>query len=150
MLAMLVMALALSTQAATGTLDTMQTKRIRAVEDSLLSPCCYGAPVSTHMSGIAAQMREEITQMVVEGKSDAEIRQVYVQRYGQQVLAEPPGAKGVILYALPVGVAFAGVFVVILFLRRALKRRYESNIPYARPSSHSTTLSRVRADVGEI
>lgn len=117
----LCLAFALFTAAAPGTLSVPQAQRIRAVEDSLLSPCCYGGPVSTHMSDIAAQMRREITDMIVEGKSDKEIREFYVAQYGPQILAEPEGTKRIVLYALPVSSTLVGGALVIAFLKRALQ-----------------------------
>jgi len=145
---LLVLALLVGAQPATS--DTSQAKRIRAIEDSLLSPCCYGGSVSTHMSGVAEQMREEISQMVAAGKSNQEIREFYVRQYGQQVLAEPPGAKRVILYAVPVTVSVIGVLFVVGFLRRALHTRRKADTRDERVGANESALRRVRADVGDI
>jgi cytochrome c-type biogenesis protein CcmH len=75
------------------------------------------------MSEIAGQMRQEITQMVQDGKSDKEIRDYYVRLYGQQVLAEPEGSRRLMLYGIPVTIAVAGIVFVMAFLRKALRTK---------------------------
>ena len=147
MLAALFLGLTFLITNATGTPDAKQAERIRKIEDSLLSPCCYGGQVSTHMSEIAAQMRQEITQMVLEGKSDKEIRSYYVRQYGQQVLAEPEGPRRLMLYGIPVTVTLAGIAFVLVFLRRAMRTRNEGRI-VARSGVQpdAAALRRVRAD----
>ena len=65
MLAALLLGFTLLITNSTGSPDLKQAERIRNIEDSLLSPCCYGGQVSTHMSEIAAQMRQEITQPAI-------------------------------------------------------------------------------------
>ena len=118
MLAALVLGFTLLITNSTGAPDLKQTERIRKIQDSLLSPCCYGGQVSTHMSDIAAQMRQEITQMVLDGRSDREIRDFYVRQYGQQVLAEPEGRKRLVLYGLPVTITVLGSLFVVAFSER--------------------------------
>jgi cytochrome c-type biogenesis protein CcmH len=120
MLATLFLGLTLLITNSSSTPDLKQAERIRNIEDSLLSPCCYGGQVSTHMSEIAVQMRKEITQMVLDGKSDKEIRDFYVRQFGQQVLAEPEGLRRLMLYGIPVVGTVAGIVFVLVFLRRAM------------------------------
>lgn len=96
--------------------------RVKRLEESLLSPCCYGEPVSRHMSEVAFQMRKEIAERVQAGQSDQEILDHYKLLYGEQVLVEPDGRKKVVLYSLPVLISIAGLGIVLLFLHHALKR----------------------------
>lgn len=146
MLAALFLGLTLLITNSTGAPDLKQAERIRKIEDSLLSPCCYGGQVSTHMSDIAAQMRQEITQMVLEGKSDREIREYYVSLYGQRVLAEPEGPKRVMLYGIPVTLGVAGVLFVVAFLRKALHAKFEeSKLRRGEDGPDATVLQKVRA-----
>lgn len=60
--------------------------RVKKLEESLLAPCCYGEPVSRHMSEVAFQMREEIVERVQAGQSDQDILEHYKLLYGEQVL----------------------------------------------------------------
>lgn len=147
MLAALFLGFTLLITNSTGTPDLKQVERIRKIEDSLLSPCCYGGQVSTHMSEIAAQMRQEITQMVLDGRSDKEIRDYYVRLYGQQVLAEPEGPRRVMLYGIPVAITVAGVAFVLVFLRKAIRGKND-RLPASgsRLEPDAAALRKVRAD----
>lgn len=146
MLAALFLGLTLVVTSSTGTPDSKQAERIRNIEDSLLSPCCYGGQVSTHMSDIAAHMRREITQMVLNGRSDREIRDFYVRQYGQQVLAEPEGPKRLMLYGIPVTVTVVGILFVMAFLRKALQAKFDgSKLRKDEDRPDAAVLQRVRA-----
>ena len=63
-------------------------QRVTALENRLLAPCCYSEPVSRHQSEVALRMRLEIARLVQEGKSDQEIIDGYVSRYGREVVAD--------------------------------------------------------------
>jgi cytochrome c-type biogenesis protein CcmH len=84
-------------------------QRIRALEGKLLAPCCYQEPVGRHQSEVALKMRIEIDRMVKEGKSDQEIIDGYVERYGPRVIADfaptPPWAQVVPWVLLGLGTA---------------------------------------------
>jgi cytochrome c-type biogenesis protein CcmH len=81
----------------------------KAIERKLMAPCCMTNTVDVHESPVAHQMRREIREMLAEGRSEAEILDVYVERYGTQVLAVPR-ARGFSLmtYLFPL------VFVVLV------------------------------------
>jgi len=66
-------------------------------------------------------MRAEIVSMVASGKSEEQIVDVYVARYGERILREPRGAKRWWLTVVPlVSIALATTGLV-LFLRRQQK-----------------------------
>lgn len=71
-----------------GSLNETQQKRVTGLEGKLLAPCCYQEPVGRHQSEVAVRMRLEIARLVEEGRTDSEIVQTYVQRYGQKVVAD--------------------------------------------------------------
>ena len=100
--------------------------RIKKLEDSLLSPCCYGEPVSRHMSEMSFQIRKEIEEKVRVGQSDREILDYYKQLYGERVLLEPEGAKRTVLYFVPILISFTGLLLVVAFLRHSLRSPFTS------------------------
>ncbi len=71
-----------------GTAEQQQA-RVDHLEHAVLAPCCYREPVAIHQSDIALRMRLEIAQWVAMGKSDQEILDTYVNRYGAGVLVDP-------------------------------------------------------------
>jgi len=99
--------------------DQSEVKRI---QDRFLAPCCWQQSVAVHDSEIAKQMRVEIASMVATGKSEEQIVDVYVARYGERILREPRGAKRWWLTLVPlvsIALATAGL---LLFLRRQKKQ----------------------------
>jgi cytochrome c-type biogenesis protein CcmH len=93
--------------------------RIENLEQSLLAPCCYGGPVATHSSEISIKMKAEIARWVDEGRTDAQIIDTYVQRYGSRVYA-PPKPVGRWVYWVPWLVLAAGGWWAVRWLRARL------------------------------
>ena len=93
-------------------LTSEQNVRISKLEDMLVAPCCYRQPISIHQSDEAIEMRAEITRMVAEGKSDREILDYYIVKYGKAVLAEPQGLEGWVVRGVPFLALLLGVGLV--------------------------------------
>jgi cytochrome c-type biogenesis protein CcmH len=95
--------------------------RILKLESSLLAPCCWAEPVSTHRSEVALQMREEIAGFVNQGKTDQEVLDYYKQKYGLRILVEPEGALWWWMHVVPFVVLGIGAVVVVLLMKRWLR-----------------------------
>jgi len=115
--------LTLALVAAPAALTPQQRTEIRRVEDRLLAPCCYSQSVAEHMSPVAEQMRQEITEMVTAGESEPAIINHYKTMYGERILIIPSGETGRILFTLPALGVVLGAALLFLFLRGALKRK---------------------------
>ncbi|WP_213452095.1 cytochrome c-type biogenesis protein CcmH [Rhizomonospora bruguierae] len=90
------------------------------VAASLLCPSCQGETVAQSQSPMAAAMRDTIAEQLAAGRTGAQVRQWFVERYGPAVLAEPPpGGLGVVLWVVPGCVAAAA----LAFAIRARRRR---------------------------
>jgi cytochrome c-type biogenesis protein CcmH len=63
----------------------------------LRCPVCQGESAAESNAGIAVEMRRIIAEQLAQGKSRAEIREFFVQRYGDWILYEPP-ARGLTLW----------------------------------------------------
>ncbi len=79
----------------------------------LRCPVCQGESAAESNSGVAVEMRRIIAEMLEEGKTEAEIKAFFVERYGEWILYEPP-RRGVTLWVwvLPV----VGLFLLGLGL----------------------------------
>ena len=102
-------------------LSDTQKSEIRQVEERLLAPCCYTQSIAVHGSEIAGQMRVQVTEMVVHGRTENEIVNYYRNLYGDRVLVVPDGATGEILFSIPVIVVVFGCFVLLLRVRKMLQ-----------------------------
>jgi cytochrome c-type biogenesis protein CcmH len=66
------------------------SERTLDIARRLQCPVCAGESVADSNSELARQMRGIIEQQVQQGRSDQEIVQFFVDRYGQSIVSEPP------------------------------------------------------------
>jgi len=107
----LLVVLSLATSAATSAADD--------VEGKLMAPCCGANTVREHDSGSAMQMRDEIRQMLAEGRSEKEILAFYAAKYGDKILAMPE-ARGfnLVPYLVPILLLVVGGVFLLVAMRR--------------------------------
>jgi cytochrome c-type biogenesis protein CcmH len=80
---------------------------------------CQGLSVADSATSTARATRRDLAARIRRGESDAEIRQVYVDRYGEAVLLKPAsGGLGAVVWALPVAVVLVAAGGLVLALRR--------------------------------
>ncbi|MFH1279100.1 MAG: cytochrome c-type biogenesis protein CcmH [Candidatus Eisenbacteria bacterium] len=87
--------------------------RAEYLYSQFMAPCCYVGLLKDHQSGSADAMKEEILSFAREGKSDQEIMDFYVAKYGERILSQPveEGFNRLAVIA-PVALFVVGVFVV--------------------------------------
>lgn len=110
-----------------------QAETAQSIAEGLLCPACQGESVAQSQSPMAAAMRDTIGQQLAAGRTPAQVRQFFVDRYGSGVLAEPSyGGLGLLLWLLPV-LAVAVVVLVMVRQRRRQSRRPPDGKPAAKP-----------------
>ncbi len=94
--------------------------RAEALAARLRCPDCQSISVAESDSQTAQAIRAEIGQLVADGRSDQQVLDHFVARYGRWVLLDPPprGAT-LLLWVLPVAALAAGVGVLVGYRRRA-------------------------------
>jgi cytochrome c-type biogenesis protein CcmH/NrfF len=76
-----------------------------SIAAGLLCPACQGESVAQSQSPMAAAMRDTIAQQLAAGRSPAQIRQYFVDRYGPGIRTDPPrGGLGLVLWLVPLAV----------------------------------------------
>ncbi|WP_420237688.1 cytochrome c-type biogenesis protein [Telmatobacter bradus] len=129
-----------------------QARTIVKLEDKLMAPCCYSQTIRVHMSMEAEQMREEVTDMVLAGKSAQDIIKYYKAKYGETILVVPDGKAGQIAYGVPIVVALSAFGLLTFGIGRALDRRplrastSQANLA---GSASPEVLERIRQDINE-
>ncbi|HKD48465.1 MAG TPA: cytochrome c-type biogenesis protein, partial [Rhizomicrobium sp.] len=68
---------------------TMET-RARALQRQLRCLVCQGESIDESQAPLAAELRHLVRQQMAQGKSDTQIRQFLVTRYGDFILMRPP------------------------------------------------------------
>jgi cytochrome c-type biogenesis protein CcmH len=113
--AVVVLAIALWPSGGTPTVRA----RTRSLASELRCVDCEGLSVAESSTASARQQRRDIAARIRRGESDDEIRQVYVDRFGESILLKPSSdGIGVIVWALPVIVLLVGAGGLALALRR--------------------------------
>lgn len=93
--------------------------RAHALAESLKCPICAGESIAASQTDLAADLRRLITEEIAAGRSDAEIRALFVRNYGEQVLLDPPaGGWGAALWAVPLALAIGGAMAILGLRRR--------------------------------
>jgi len=89
---------------------TPSDDQVNAIARQLYCPVCENTPLDVCPTTACHQWRELIRQMLAEGKSEAEIKQYFVDYYGARVLSEPP-RTGInwLVYVVPPVAFLAGV-----------------------------------------
>lgn len=94
--------------------DTAPTDdEVNAIAKQLFCPVCENTPLDVCPTEACRQWRELIRQMLAEGKTEAEIKQYFVDNYGARVLAEPPRSGfNWLVYLVPPVLILAGAFIL--------------------------------------
>jgi cytochrome c-type biogenesis protein CcmH len=93
--------------------------RLKKLEEELRCLVCQNQSLADSTAPLAEDLRREVRQLAVAGKSDDEIRQFLVARYGDFVLYRPPVKSTTwLLWFGPFVLLAAGGMIWWLILRR--------------------------------
>lgn len=92
---------------------------VNRIAGELYCPVCENVPLDECPTAACDQWRDLIRERLAEGWTDREIKNYFVEQYGDRVLGEPP-AQGLnwLLYILPPIVIVMGLILLVLKLRR--------------------------------
>lgn len=99
--------------------DEAERQRYRTLVEELRCPKCQNQNIADSNAPIAMDLRREIFRMLEEGKSNEQIVDYLVDRYGDFVRYKPPvNAKTLLLWYGPIGLLVLGFAVLAVILRR--------------------------------
>ncbi len=99
--------------------DPAVEQRLVALAEELRCLVCQNESLAASRADLAMDLKREIREMIRAGKSDREIREFLVARYGDFVLYRPPFKEStVLLWAGPFVLLVAALAGVALFVRR--------------------------------
>ena len=94
-------------------------KRYHGLTHELRCMQCMNNSIADSPVGLASDLRRDVKELLLAGKTDAEIRAYMVQRYGNVILFTPPvSGSSLWVWVLPVIAALGGVFVGVRVVRR--------------------------------
>jgi len=93
--------------------------RAYALAVTLKCPICVGESIASSQASLAKDLRAVIAEEIAAGRTDEEIRAMFVASYGEGVLLDPPRAGwGLVLWAVPFVVAAVGGIAIYGLRRR--------------------------------
>ncbi|MDR2872587.1 MAG: cytochrome c-type biogenesis protein CcmH [Xanthomonadaceae bacterium] len=99
--------------------SSTEEARFHRLTSELRCVMCQNQSLADSNAQIAHDMRREVMDLMRQGKSDAEIKQFLVDRYGKFVLYNPPiDSHTWLLWFGPALLLIAGAIVVVLIVRR--------------------------------
>jgi cytochrome c-type biogenesis protein CcmH len=109
----------LAKEAAPMAADVVVEKRMVAISEELRCLVCQNESLSGSHAELAQDLRREIRTLIGEGKSDQEILDFMVARYGDFVRYRPPvKPTTLLLWGGPFLLMAGGIAALIAFLRR--------------------------------
>ncbi|QFU00496.1 Cytochrome c-type biogenesis protein CcmH precursor [Halomonas sp. THAF5a] len=98
--------------------DPVTEQRYRDLTASLRCPKCENQAIGDSDSPIAGDMRDRVYAQLQDGRSDKEILDFMVRRFGDYVLYNPRlEGRTLLLWGLPAALVLLGAVVVVLMVR---------------------------------
>lgn len=99
--------------------DPVLEARMLTITSELRCLVCQNQTIADSHAGLAVDLRNQVREMLRQGKSEREIFDYMTQRYGDFVLYRPPwSARTLLLWVGPALMALIGLIALILVLRR--------------------------------
>jgi len=102
--------------------DPVVEKRLIDISEELRCLVCQNESLAGSQADLAKDLREEVRGLIKEGKSDNEVKDFLVSRYGDFVLYRPQVKPTTyLLWAGPFLLLFIGLFSLFRFLKQRSK-----------------------------
>jgi cytochrome c-type biogenesis protein CcmH len=102
--------------------DVVVEKRMIAISEELRCLVCQNESLAASHAELAEDLRREVRKMIGEGKTDKEIMEFMVARYGDFVRYRPPvKPTTLLLWGGPFLLLAGGIAALVAFLRRRAK-----------------------------
>jgi cytochrome c-type biogenesis protein CcmH len=122
--------------------DPVLEKKVITLSNELRCLVCQNQTIADSNAELAVDLRNQVRKQLSEGKSDREILDYMVERYGEFVLYRPPfNYKTVLLWAGPFLLLLIAMFMLIQQIRTRHKH-------LASEEFNPTDLSRAKALLG--
>ncbi|MHC4181424.1 MAG: cytochrome c-type biogenesis protein [Planctomycetota bacterium] len=131
--------------------DLTADQRAYSLGSELMCPVCDGQTIDQSRAPIAEDMKVIILEQIAEGRSNQDIRDYFVARYGDSILAAPEASGfNLIVWVMPVLIAGGGALAVVFVLRN-MRRGPALEGASAAPSAEPDLvkyLAQVDAEIG--
>ena len=141
----LALALLLAATCTFALADAALETRLKNLEEELRCLVCQNQTLADSTAPLAQDLRREVRELAVAGKSDAEIKLYLAARYGDFVLYKPPVKPTTwMLWFGPFALLLGGAVIWFVVLRRRGRRGDLSDTSPADPVQHAEQATRAR------
>jgi len=131
--------------------DITLEQRSHQLAAQLMCPVCDGQTIDGSNAQIAQDMRLKVRELLDEGKTNGEVKDYFVLRYGEEILAAPDGSGfNLLAWVVPVFIVFGGIGIALLAIknmRKAGLQAQSSPTPAQRNGDLSHFLAQVDRDL---
>lgn len=97
----------------------VQRQRFKALVEELRCTVCQNQSLADSDAPLATDLRDEVFRMLQDNRSDQEIRNFMVERYGNYVLYRPPLAgHTLLLWGGPIALLLIGLIMAVFVIRK--------------------------------
>jgi cytochrome c-type biogenesis protein CcmH len=103
--------------------DTALDRRVKSLAQRLRCPVCQGESIQDSPADLATQMKGLVREQLANGKSEQEVLDYFLAKYGDWILLEPR-AEGInlLIYSLPVLFLAIGGGALFVMARKWTRR----------------------------
>lgn len=88
--------------------------RARAIGARIMCPVCQGSSIANSPSETATTMMDKVEELVAAGWTDDQILGFFRDRYGENIILDPPfGGDTLVIWLLPVVAFGVGVWMIV-------------------------------------
>ena len=124
-------------------LDQVREARVQLVGKQLRCAVCQGVSIADSPASMARAQLDKVRELVTAGKTDQEIYDYFVERYGEWALMEPRKSGVTLgLWLAPVLLLVLGVLLIISSTKKPMAQKQPEM-----PAADDDYLAKVRADL---
>jgi len=99
--------------------DAAMQERYKALTHEIRCMQCMNNSIADSPVGLAADLRRDVREMIIAGKTDDDIRAYMVERYGNVILFSPPlNATTAWVWLTPLLALIGGIVIAVVIVRR--------------------------------
>ena len=126
--------------------DITLEQRAHQLSGELMCLVCDGQTIDGSSAQIAIDMRLKVRELLEEGNTNAEIREYFVVRYGEEILAAPSGSGFNLLALIVPVVIVVGAIGIALF---TIKNMRDSSLKKQTAAGTSEAVSEYESDLDD-
>ena len=98
--------------------DITLEQRMHQLTNQLMCPVCDAQTIDGSNAQISKDMRAKVQELLHEGKSNSEIKDYFILRYGEDILAAPTGIGfNLLAWIMPIFIVLGGISITFLALK---------------------------------